>query len=186
MPKRTKTKRPSKYVYEGDPLTEPPPPELREILDRHRGRRDALITVLEEVQHHYGFLPERALQYTARELRFPLAQVFGVATFYNLFQFTPPGRYIVRVCEGTACHVNGSTAILDHLTDKLDIEVDETTDDEIFTLQSIACMGACSLAPVIVVNDHTHGRMGPDSAWEALDHLYDEALAGEPASRGEE
>ena len=97
-----------KYVYQGDPLLAPPPPELATILDRYRGQPDALITVLEDIQDHYGYLPQQGLHYTAHELGFPLSRVYGVATFYNLFQFSPPGRYLVRICKGTACHVNRS------------------------------------------------------------------------------
>ncbi|MBK8048518.1 MAG: NAD(P)H-dependent oxidoreductase subunit E [Anaerolineales bacterium] len=160
-----------KYVYRGDPIIEAPPAELGAILERHLGERDALITALEEVQRHYGYLGQDHLRYVARTLGFPLARVFGVATFYNLFVFDPPGKYQVRVCRGTACHVNHSGAILDHLCDRLSIAVDETTPDGRFTLQTVACMGACSLAPVVVVNEETLGRMTPTAAWEALQAL---------------
>lgn len=164
-----------KHVYRGDPLAGPPPPDLAGILDQYRGQPDAMITVLEEIQHHYGYLPETHLRYTARELGFPLARVYGVATFYNLFQFEAPGRYQVRVCEGTACHVKHSDDILATLKEHLGIDVGETTPDKIFTLQRVACVGACSLAPVMVVNDRTHARMSPEKAWDALAHLRDEA-----------
>ncbi len=97
-----------RHIYQGDPLLASPPPELAAILERYRGQRDTLITVLEEIQDHYGYLPQHGLQYVARELGFPLSQVYGVATFYNLFQFRPPRRYLVRICKGTACHVNRS------------------------------------------------------------------------------
>ncbi len=175
------TQRWRKLVYRGDPLLAPPPPELAAILDRYRGQRDALMTVLEEIQAHYGYLPRAALEYTARELRFPLAQVYGVATFYNLFQLNPPGRYQVRVCKGTACHVSGSPAILQYLKQKPGIEENETTPDRLFTLQTVACVGACSLAPVVVVNEQTHGRMTPERAWDALAHLRAEATGEVPA-----
>ena len=166
-----------KQVYRGDPLkNEPPPPELAAILDRYRGQPDALITVLEEIQHHYGYLPRQQLEHTARELGFPLSRVYGVATFYNLFQFTPPGRYQVRICKGTACHVGHSDEILEYLKEKLGIDEDETTPDKLFTLQTVACVGACSLAPVMVVNERTHVRMTPEKAWDALQHLKEEAV----------
>jgi NADH-quinone oxidoreductase subunit E len=167
-----------KNIYRGDSLAGEPPADLANILDQYRGQPDALITVLEEIQHHYGYLPEAHLRHTARELGFPLAQVFGVATFYNLFQFTAPGRYQVRVCEGTACHVKHSDGILTLLKERLGIDVGETTPDKVFTLQHVACVGACSLAPVMVVNDRTHARMTPEKAWDALDHLRDEATNG--------
>ena len=164
-----------KYAYRGDPLAETPPAELALILDRHRGEPDALITALEEVQRHYGYLGRNHLQIVARELRFPLARVYGVATFYNLFLFKPPGKYQVRVCRGTACHVNHSGAILTSLEQRLGIDVDETTPDGRVTLQTVACMGACSLAPVVVINNDTHGRMTPDAAWQMLAALDDGA-----------
>ena len=166
-----------KYAYRGDPVVEPPPAELAAILERHRDARDGLITALEEIQRHYGYLGQDQMRYAARELGFPLAQVYGVATFYNLFLFDPPGEVVVRVCRGTACHVNQADAILQHLCDKLDIGVDETTPDGRFTLQTVACMGACSLAPVVVVGDETHGRMTPDGAWTALDIQDEDAPA---------
>lgn len=160
-----------KNAYRGDPLAEPPPPELAAILDHHRGRPDALITALEEIQRHYGYLGQLQLQYVARELGFPLARVYGVATFYNLFRFDPPGKHQVRVCRGTACHVNHSDEILRYLSEHLGIDVDETTADGEFTLQTVACMGACSLAPVVVVDDDTFGRMTPAEALQALGAL---------------
>lgn len=175
MPVPKKTGYPAKLSYEPDPLAEPPPAALVEILDRYRGQRDALITVLEEIQEHYGYLPRRELLYTARELGFPLAQVYGAATFYNLFRFEPPGRYVVRICKGTACHVRRADGILDLLKEKLGIHEAETTPDGLFTLQTVACVGACSLAPVMVVNDMTYGNMTPDKAWQALAHLRAEA-----------
>ena len=182
MPPQTAARGPRKYVYQGDPLVEAPPPDLAALLDRYQGRPDALMTVLEEVQRHYGYLPERPLRYVARGLRLPLSRVYGVATFYNLFQFAPPGRYVVRVCTGTACHVNHSAALLAHLSAQLGIQVEETTPDGLFTLQTVACTGACSLAPVMVVNDHTYGRQTSEMAWAALAELRAETDgAGEVA-----
>lgn len=164
-----------KYLYKGDPLSGPLPPELAAIIDRHRGKADALITVLEEIQAHYGYLPQRQLQYVTRELGFPLARIYGVATFYNLFRVSPPGRYTIRICRGTACHVNGSGAILAHLKEKLGIGEDETTPDGLFSLQTVACIGACSLAPAVVINEQTHGRMTPETTWDLLCQLKAEA-----------
>lgn len=174
-----------KYVYRGDPLVESPLAELALILDRHRGEPDALITALEEVQRHYGYLGRNHLQIVARELRFPLARVYGVATFYNLFRFEPPGKYQVRVCRGTACHVNHSDEILRTLEQRLDIDVDETTPDGRVTLQTVACMGACSLAPVVVINNETHGRMTPEAAWLTLSHLANDADQPTQAQNGD-
>jgi NADH:ubiquinone oxidoreductase subunit E len=172
-----RTKEPlKKNVYRGDPMaTSPPPEELVEILDRFRGQPDALITALQEIQTYYGYLPQKQLQFTARELGFSLSRIYGVATFYNLFQLKPPGRYQIRICKGTACHVGRSDEILVNLKEKLGIDEDETTPDDLFTLQTVACVGACSLAPVTMVNDRTYGRMTPEKAWDALAHLRKEA-----------
>jgi len=165
-----------KVVYRGDPLCEPPPAELAAILDRHKSEPDALITALEEIQRHYGYLAENHLRYLARDLGFPLARIFGIATFYNFFRLTPPGEHLVRVCRGTACHVNHSQAILTYLSERLAVDVGETTADGRITLQTVACVGACSLAPVVVVDDATHGRMTPEDAWAIL-----MAASGQPA-----
>jgi len=160
-----------KFAYRGDPLAEPPPADLAEIIDRHRGEPDALITVLEEIQRRFAYLGERQLQYVARDLGFPLARVYGVVTFYNWFLLDPPGKYQVKVCRGTACHVNGSALILELLKDKLEISVDETTPDGRFTLQTVACVGACSLAAVVVVGNDTHGRMSPEEVLDVVETL---------------
>jgi len=171
-----------KYVYKGDPLAGPPPPELAAILDHHRGAPDALITALEEIQRQYGYLGQNQLQYLSRELGFPLARIYGVVTFYNLFRLNPPGKHQIRVCRGTACHVNHSAVILARLEKQLGIGVDQTTPDGDFTLQTVACVGACSLAPVLVVDDQTYGRMTPDEAWQALTALEETPLETEEAT----
>ncbi|MFH1105042.1 MAG: NAD(P)H-dependent oxidoreductase subunit E [Actinomycetota bacterium] len=160
-----------KYAYRGDPLAGPPPEELAEIIGRHRGEPDALITVLEEIQRRFGYLGERQLQYVARDLGFPLARIYGVVTFYNWFLLDPPGKYQVKVCRGTACHVNGSARILERFKEALGIAVDETTPDGRFTLQTVACVGACSLAAVVVVGADTHGRMSPEEALAIVEAL---------------
>ena len=162
---------PRRLQYRGNPLLEPPPPELGAILDRYRGQPDALMTVLEEIQDHYGYLPAHHLAYAAHALGLPASRIYGVATFYNLFRLKAPGRYQVRVCRGTACHVNRSEAILAYLGQRLGIDESETTPDGLFTLETIACTGACSLAPVMMVGEHVYGRMTPEKAWETLAEL---------------
>ena len=175
MASRAPTKPLPKYKYRGDPLANSPPPELASIIDPHRGQPDALITVLEEVQRHYGYLPQLQLQYAARELRFPLSRVYGVAKFYNFFQFEPPGRNLIHVCQGTACHVSHSDVILQRIKDELGISEGETTPDRLFTLQRVACVGACSLAPVVVINGQTYARTTAEKTWENLARLRAQA-----------
>ncbi|MBI4277044.1 MAG: NAD(P)H-dependent oxidoreductase subunit E [Armatimonadetes bacterium] len=169
-----------KMVYLGDPLSEPPPPDLAAVLDRHRGRHDALVTVLQQIQGLYGYLSERALQHASRELGIPLARIYGVATFYNQFRFTPPGRIQIRVCRGTACHVGASPAILDALKAHLQIEEEETTPDGMFTLQTVFCVGGCSLAPVVIANETAHGRMTPERVISLAQALRASEEGGRP------
>lgn len=118
-----------------------------------------LIALLQEVQEVYGYLPEGALQEVADFVGMPLSRVYGVATFYNQFRLTPLGENVVRVCRGTACHVNNSANILFALETALNIKAGQTTRDKKFTLETVACIGACSIAPVITVNDDYHGRI---------------------------
>jgi NADH-quinone oxidoreductase E subunit len=124
-----------------------------------RGDKSNLIALLQDVQDVYGYLPEGALQEVADFVGMPLSRVYGVATFYNQFRLTPLGENVIRVCRGTACHVNNSANILFALETALNIKAGQTTRDKKFTLETVACIGACSIAPVITVNDDYHGRI---------------------------
>ncbi len=161
--------RPRKAFYQGDPFAGPPPPELEAILDRFRGRADSVIAVLQAIQETYGYLPRRPLGFAARELGVPLARLYGVATFYNQFHFSPPGKYVIQVCRGTACHVAASSELLAAISASLGIGEDESTEDGIFSLQTVACLGCCSLAPVMVVGGDVHGKMAPERLGELLE-----------------
>lgn len=141
---------------------------LRKLLAEWRDRPGALIPVLQEAQNIYGYLPAPVMQEIAGELKLPFAKVFGVATFYAQFHLKPRGRNVVRVCQGTACHVRGGARVLDAVAEKLGVGKNETTDDLRYTLETVACLGACGLAPVMVVNEDTHGRLTPDRAAEIL------------------
>ncbi len=121
--------------------------------------RGSLIAILQDVQSVYGYLPEEALQDSADFLGMPLCSVYGVATFYNQFRLTPLGKNVIRVCRGTACHVKNSSNILTALETELGINAGETTRDKLFTLETVACIGACSIAPVININDEYYGRI---------------------------
>jgi len=121
--------------------------------------RSNLIAILQDIQEIYGYLPEQALQDTADYLGMALSGVYGVATFYNQFRLTPLGENVIRVCRGTACHVKESANILRALECELGIKVGETTRDKKFTLESVACIGACSIAPVININNEYFGRL---------------------------
>ncbi|MCZ2268252.1 MAG: NADH-quinone oxidoreductase subunit NuoE [Ignavibacteriales bacterium] len=121
--------------------------------------RSSLIPLLQDVQNIYGYLPENALRDISDFVKVPLSRVYGVATFYNQFRLTPLGKNIIRVCRGTACHVKNSANILFALETELGITAGQTTRDKNFTLEVVNCIGACSIAPVILVNDDYHGRI---------------------------
>jgi NADH-quinone oxidoreductase subunit E len=133
--------------------------QVNEILSSYRGGEDELIPILQQVQQVFGYLPELAIKRIAKFLHLPEITVFGVATFYAQFKLVPTGRNIIKVCRGTACHVRGGARILREVEKQLGIRPGETTPDLEYGLETVACFGACALAPVMVVNDKVHGRM---------------------------
>ena len=141
---------------------------LAEILSSHRKERRNLIPLLQEVQASLGYLPKEAMQKIAGFLEMPEVEVWGVATFYNQFRFVPLGKYHTVVCMGTACHLAGGRLILDALERELDIKVGETAEDGNFSLERVACIGCCMLAPVITIGDKIHPKMTPFGVEEAL------------------
>lgn len=133
--------------------------ELDEILAKYEGQKGVLIPIMQDVQNLYNYLPKAALEYVSRKLDVPMAEIYGVVTFYSLFHLNPRGKYIIRCCQGTACHVRGGASILNALEAQLGIKPGETTADGRFTLETVACLGACGLAPVMQIDEDTHGRM---------------------------
>ncbi|SDF20293.1 NADH-quinone oxidoreductase subunit NuoE [Sporolituus thermophilus] len=136
--------------------------QLDEILAKYQGVKGALIPVLQEAQNAYGYLSKEVIEYISKKLDIPVSQIYGVVTFYAQFHLNPRGRNIIRVCQGTACHVRGAKAILKALEENLKITAGGTTADLKFTLETVACIGACGLAPVMMINDDTHGRLTPE------------------------
>ncbi len=134
---------------------------LHKLLDQYRDYEGGLIPVLQEVQNIYGYLPGDVLKQISKELRIPFAKVFGVCTFYAQFHLKPRGRNIIRVCLGTACHVRGGARIFEAAQESLGVAPGGTTEDLRFTLETVACIGACGLSPCMMVNDETHGRLVP-------------------------
>lgn len=124
--------------------------------------RGALIYLLQSAQDSYGYIPEKVIHYISEVVDLPAADIYGVITFYSQFRLRPLGKYVIKICEGTACHVNNGKNILKALQSELGISVGETTGDGLFSLQSVACLGCCSLAPVIMVNEDTHGSLTPN------------------------
>ena len=142
---------------------------LDPIVERHRGKKGITIPLLSDVQKVFGYLPEDAVEYVGKALDIPVAELFGVATFYAMFRLRPQGKYVVRLCRGTACHVQGSGRIGEQLQRALEIQEGNTTADGMFTLQYVACLGCCSLAPVMMVGEDVHGRLTPEKAVEVLE-----------------
>ena len=137
---------------------------VKKILVNYAGvGRDALIPVLQEIQEKQGFLSREAVVTVGKALNLPASKIYGVATFYNQFRFVPQGRYHIQVCRGTACHVKGSLAVLDALKRELKVEAGETTRDGLFSLEVVACIGACGLAPVINVDGNFHANLTSQS-----------------------
>ncbi|MEW6413146.1 MAG: NADH-quinone oxidoreductase subunit NuoE [Candidatus Zixiibacteriota bacterium] len=128
---------------------------------KYDGQAGALIPLLQSAQDTYGYISEKAIDYISHITGIPSADIYGVVTFYAQFRTKPLGKYVIKVCNGTACHVNGAKTITDTINDELNIDYDETSDDGSFSLLSVACIGCCSLAPVIVINDETYGRLTP-------------------------
>lgn len=133
--------------------------KMEPILEKFRGQEGVLIPVLQEAQSIYGYLSEEVLAHIGRELKVPLSRIYGVVTFYAQFYLTPRGRHTVRVCRGTACHVRGGRSILNAVKENLGIEEDETTKDLNFSLETVACLGTCFLAPVMMVDRNYYGKL---------------------------
>ncbi len=146
--------------------------DIERIIARHGYKRSELIAILQEIQEEYHYLPEEALNYLATALGISPTTVFGVATFYGQFSLDPKGKYLVRVCNGTACHVKNSEKIYDAICKKLRLrEGKVTTSDGLFTLETVACLGACGIAPVMVINEVVHPQMTPEAALTIIDTL---------------
>jgi NADH-quinone oxidoreductase subunit E len=160
-------------------LKERPGPEggfdyefLDGVINRAGGRPSAIIPILQGVQERYNYLPPEIFPYVAEKVRVSEAQIYGVATFYENFSLEPKGEYIIKICDGTACHVRKSIPILEKIRKELGLsEAKITTDDLGFTVETVSCLGACGLAPVMTVNDQVHAAMTPEKAAALLDTL---------------
>ena len=135
---------------------------------RYEGEPGELIPLLQSAQEHFGYIPRRAIQYIAGVTHIPESTIYGVITFYSQFRLKPMGRHLLRLCAGTACHVAGSKLLIDSVQDELGVEVGGTTEDGLFTLFTVACLGCCSLAPVMMVDGETHGRLTAASVRKIL------------------
>lgn len=147
---------------------------LAEILAEYKEEKGALIPILQKVQAKFGYLREVAMLEIATFTGIPESEVYSIATFYNQFSLTPRGKYIVKVCLGTACHIQGGPRILDAVEGELDINPGGTTEDNRFSLERVACVGSCGLAPVVMVDENVYGKMTTRKVKEVLErHAYD-------------
>jgi NADH-quinone oxidoreductase subunit E len=146
---------------------------------RHDGAQGELIPLLQSAQEHFGYIPRRAIKYISGVTKVPESKIYGVITFYSQFRLQPMGKHVIRICTGTACHVANASLLVDTIEDELGIEVDGTTEDGVFTLFSVACIGCCSLAPVMMVDDDTHGSLTPVATRRILRRVRRQTLKGE-------
>lgn len=154
--------------------------KLDEILQVHDYNSTLLIAIMQEIQKEYHYLPEEALEYISKKLKLSEAKIYGVATFYENFSLEPKGKYVIKICDGTACHVRKSVPILEEFRKTLGVsEAKPTTDDMMFTVETVSCLGACGLAPVCTVNDHVYPAMTPEKARELIQTLKEQEKEGE-------
>jgi len=132
---------------------------LETIFSDYEGKRENVIPILQKVQEEYTYLPEHLMAEIADYTRVPASDIYGVATFYAQFRFTPTGENIISVCRGTACHVRGAPRIFEEVTDLLNLEGEGTTEDQKYTVETVACVGCCALAPVLTINEEVHGDL---------------------------
>jgi NADH-quinone oxidoreductase subunit E/NADP-reducing hydrogenase subunit HndA len=143
--------------------------QVKEMIESNKDTKGALIPVLHKVQHLYGYLPEDVLHLVSEGLDVPMTEIYGVATFYHIFSLEPKGEHIIRVCLGTACYVKGSQLLIDKLSQILGIELGNTTKDNKFTLEATRCIGACGLAPAMMIGEKVYGRLTPDDIPKILE-----------------
>lgn len=144
----------------------------REIIELHGRKPESLIPIMQDIQEEYRYLPGELLTYVAEQIGITEVKAYSVATFYENFSFEAKGKYVIKVCDGTACHVRKSVPVLEALYKKLGLSKKKsTTDDMLFTVETVSCLGACGLAPTMMVNEEVHPRMTPEKAEELIDHL---------------
>lgn len=146
---------------------------FEQILEGYPGDKSLLIPLLQKLQEAYGWLPPDILQALSERTGIPVPEILGVATFYAQFRLKPMGKHGIRLCFGTACHVNGSETVGDALRDELGLELGGTTEDGFYTLSTVACLGCCSLAPVMMIDEEVYGRLTPDKARKIVREFRD-------------
>lgn len=148
--------------------------QMKPILEKYSAKKGSLIPLLQGTQHIYGYIPPQAFRLISDATGVPVADIYGVTTFYSQFRLQPVGKNIIKVCHGTACHVQNANAITDALKDELNVLDGGTTDDGMFTLESVACLGCCSLAPVMMIGDDTYGKLNGKAAVKVIREMKNE------------
>lgn len=151
--------------------------EAKEIIEFAGMEKDKTIPILQEIQTRKGYIPEELLNQVSELTGIPISDFFGVATFYSQFRFTPLGKYLIRICNGTACFVSGSDILFDTLADLLKVKDGETTEDGLFTLETVACLGCCSLAPVVMISGRVYGKQSLESVRKLIESIRKEEAA---------
>ena len=141
---------------------------IENIIQKYKGKKGGLITLLHEIQTVYTYLPKPALKRVEEVLNYPVSELYAVATFYAQFKLKPSGKYSIKVCKGTACHVQNANAVMKALSEHLQVSDGETTQDGKYTLEAVSCLGCCSLAPAMMIADETFGKLNNDSAVKAV------------------
>lgn len=149
--------------------------ESMKLIEKYPAEKRFTLAILQDVQNKYGFIPREAIVYIAEYLNLPVSNIYSMATFYKALSLKPKGKHIIKVCNGTACHIRGSNILIDTLTELLNIKPGETTDDALFSIEIVNCLGACALAPVMVIDGKYYGGMSKDKVKTVLDEYMEAA-----------
>lgn len=151
--------------------------KMEQVLEKYKNVRGSLIPVLQIVQAEYGYLPEPVIGLISERLHISIHEIVGTATFYAQFHLKPRGEHIIKVCCGTACHVKGAKKVLEKISETLEVSTGMTTKDNAFTLDEVACLGACSLAPVMMVDEDIHGKLAPDTVGNVIKEIREAGVS---------
>ena len=153
--------------------------DYKVLIESYSGKPEHLLAIMQDVQKHYNYLPRLAISMISQHVGIPVSRVYAMASFYKAFSLVPKGKFIFRVCDGTACHIKNSATLLDQLQEHLGIEVDETTADGLFSIETVNCLGSCALAPVMVVNGKVYGKVSPGDVERIINEYGGQSYASQ-------